>query len=285
LKNQLLCVAAVFAVHSPALKAQDSRPTFEVASIKECKYTDRPPPSTNSPGRLSLACWPLWRLIADAYGVFATGKVDPMDFIPPRLEGPDWINSTRFSIDAKAEGPQSPAMMMGPMMQTLLESRFELKLRREIREVPAYIMTVAKGGSKLQPTQEGACTHVDPLDFAQSLKVAPGGKPWCVLPVIVRTSQSSVYDVRGVNLDAFFKIVYPGRPVIDRTGLTGPFDIHLELQNTVPSAAPPDGGAATAPPDTSLVAAIGKQLGLRLDPGKGPHEFLVIDHVEKPTGN
>lgn len=66
-----------------------------------------------------------------------------------------------------------------------------------------------------------------------------------------------------------------GRPVPDRTGLTG---------TTCPNAPLPDGGAS-APPDLSIVPAIRKQLGLQLDPGKGPREFLVIDHVKRPSGN
>ena len=268
---------------APILLAQE-RPTFEVASIKECKDGDQAPPSTSSPGRLSLSCWPLSRLISNAYGVFAGGKYDPMDFVPFPVEGPGWINSAKYSIDAKAETPASAAVMRGPMMQALLEERFQLKLRREVREVPVYYMTVAKDGLKVQPTREGACNPVDPTDLARSYDAPLDGKPWCSLPRITRTEQSSVYDVPGVRLDVFFKLVNPRRPVIDRTGLTGAYDVRLEVESRVPAPPAPE-GAASEPPGTSIVMAIRKQLGLELTPGKGPHEFLVVDRVERPSAN
>jgi uncharacterized protein (TIGR03435 family) len=223
-------------------------------------------------------------LISDAYGVFPLGKDDPGDFIPPPIEGPAWINRAEYSIDAKTETPQSAAMMLGPMMQALLEDRFQLKLRREIREVPVYFMSIAKDGLKVEATKEGTCNSVDPTDLAQSFKAISGGKPWCNLPKIARTGEKNVYDVAGVRLGVFFnKIMIPGRPVIDQTGLTGAYDIHLELENLVGSNAPI--GAASDPPGTSIAVAIRKQLGLQLDPGKGPHEFLVVDHVKRPSGN
>ncbi len=159
MKRYLLVMAGVWCF--PALHAQ---PKFEVVSIKECKARDPAPPSNSSPGRLSLGCWPLWRLIAEAYDTYASGKVDPLKLLFPRpLEAaPSWIDSARYTIDAKAESPQSGAMMRGPMMQALLEDRFRLKIHRETREVSGYLMTVAKGGLK---------------DFSQSGKPDPSGKP------------------------------------------------------------------------------------------------------------
>lgn len=286
MKYPLLAIALVRFAGTLSLCAQDAprQPGFEVASIKECKSTDNAPPSSNSPVRLSLGCWPLWRLISTAYGVFAKGTFDPTDSVPPRIDGPAWINSTRYTIDAKAENPTSPAMMRGPMMQSLLEDRFQLKLRREIREVPVYFMTVAKGGLKAPATKEGSCSLPDPTDLTRSYAEGDGPKPWCTLPRIERGVEKDVYDVPGVRLDVFFKLVVPGRPVIDRTGETGLFDIHLELENVVPTAQPGD-GAAPDPRGAVILAAIRKQLGLELTPGKGPHEFFVVDHVARPSAN
>jgi uncharacterized protein (TIGR03435 family) len=279
-KNRLLCVAVL--AYAPAVKAQDPRPKFELASIKECKNTDRPPPSTNSPGRLSLSCWQLKRLILQAYEVFADGKVDPLNPYLPTLpmEGdPAWVSSTSYSIDAKAETPQSPAMMMGPMMQTLLEERFQLKLHHETRDGPVYFMTVAKGGLRLQPSKEGSCIHIDPTDFAQP-PLPPGGNP-CALTRGSRNGPMVVTDIYGVTLDVFARIMHPGgRHVIDRTGVTGTFDIHLEREPASPS---PDGGASD--PGIPEIAAMREQLGLRLDPGRGPSEFLIVDRIERPSGN
>ena len=74
-----------------------------------------------------------------------------------------------------------------------------------------------------------------------------------------------------------------GRRVINRTGLTGPFEIHVEFEYEAANSYPPDDAARE--PGSSFIVAIRKQLGLRLDPGKGPREFLVIDHVERPSEN
>lgn len=172
-------------------------------------------------------------------------------------------------------------------MQALLEDRFQLKTHRETREVSAYIMTVAQGGPKLHPTEEGSCNHVDPTDLTQSLNAPPGGRPWCLIPTVRRTESITVFDVHGMTLDVFCKLLLPGGlPVIDRTGLTEAFDIHLEWEPDAANSPAPDNGTASDPsPHTSVIVAMRRQLGLRLDHGKGPHEFLVIDHVEKPSRN
>lgn len=95
-----------------------------------------------------------------------------------------------------------------------------------------------------------------------------------------------VWDVRGMSLDVFSKLIHPdGRRVINRTGLTGTFDIHLEWETNDPSSASSDSGAASEPVGRPLIAAIREQLGLQFDRGKGPQEFLIIDRVEKPSEN
>src|SRR5579872_3143675 len=100
-----------------------SQPKFEVVSIKECADRSTPPPSTSSPGRVSLGCWPMWRLIGEAYDTFVTGAVDRLKQPVPQPPegGPNWIGSARYTIDAKVESPQTGAMMRGPMMQAVLE--------------------------------------------------------------------------------------------------------------------------------------------------------------------
>lgn len=145
MRKDLLRVALVFAAFSiaraqdpaPAPSASPARPKFEVVSIRECVGKVQPPSPISSPGKLRLGCWPLWRLISDAYDTFADGKVDllkpPM---PIPLEGaPNWTSSALYTIDAQADGPQSPAMMRGPMMQALLEDRFHVGVHRETREI------------------------------------------------------------------------------------------------------------------------------------------------------
>jgi len=226
----------------------------------------------------------MWRLINDAYEMFARGKVDPLKFpIPLPLEGaPAWVRSARYSIAAETEAAQSGAMMRGPMMQVVLEDRFQLKIHRETREVPAYLMTVAKGGLKIKPTEEGSCNPVDLTDFTAFSKISPDGKPWCLNQRMTRNGALMVMDVHGMTLDDFARLLHPdgpeGRPVINRTGLAQPFDIHMEWeQNSNPASHDDERGSA--------IEAIHSQLGLRLDPGRGPRNFLVIDRIEKPSGN
>jgi uncharacterized protein (TIGR03435 family) len=291
-RKDLLYVAAVFAGFSiaraqdlaPAQSASPAKPKFEVASIKECRPTDPHFPSTSSPGRLSLSCWSLSRLIADAYETFADGKVDPGKLLVAMpLEGtPDWVNSARYTIDAKAENPQSGAMMRGPMMQALLEDRFQVRVHRETREISGYVMTVDKGGLKLNHTLEGSCDRIDPTDLGQSPKAMP-----CNAPRVTRNGPLMVFDVRGVGLDVLARLLHPdGRPVIDRTGRTGAFDIHLEWESDAANSPDADSGVASDPsPHASQIEAMRRQLGLRLDPGKGTRELLIIDRVEKPSAN
>jgi uncharacterized protein (TIGR03435 family) len=292
MKKDSLCVAAVFAAFSiaraqdltPAQSAPPPRPKFEAASIRECAGNVQSPPDISSSGRLRLGCWPLARLISDAYEIFATGEVDPLKplYAPPPEGTPDWVNSTRYTIDAIAEGSQSGAMMRGPMMQALLEDRFQVKVHQETREISGYLMTVDKGGPKLKLTHEDSCDRIDPTDLDQSPPTNP-----CNVPRVSRSGPLTVLDMRGVSLDVFARFLRPdGRPVIDRTGMTGAFDIHLEWEAAAANSPDPDSGAEGVPsPHPSMIEVMRRQLGLRLDIGKGTRELLVIDHVEKPSAN
>jgi uncharacterized protein (TIGR03435 family) len=265
-KLLLIISIALLPTSSTMSQGRSPTPKFGVTSVKECKSGDAVPPSSSSPGRLSLGCWNPRTAIQQAYDVFASGKADPLNPTIPLMpiEGlPAWVDSARYSIDAMTEHPQSAAMMRGPMMQALLEDRFHLKAHRESRPGSVYLMTVAKGGLKLKPTKDGSCL---PFDFSEAFK-----------PV-------TVLDILGVRLSTFAKLLHPdGNPVIDRTGLTGAFDIHLEWGQDQPD---PAGGAAIDPaPPTSAIIATREQLGLELSPAKGTREVLVVDHLERPSGN
>lgn len=191
-----------------------------------------------------------------------------------------------YRIEAKADGRSSSEMMHGPMLQTLLEDRFKLKIRREIKEGPMYALTLGKGSFKLKPFQEGSCIQM-PLTF--SLPSLPTGQRYCKVLVSFRPS----IDAEGSTLTEFAKSLnlVVDRPVIDKTGITGRFDIHLEfahdeatpgLRGLVPGT---PAAAASDPVGPTIFTAIQEQLGLKLTPAKGPVEFLVIDHVERPSEN
>jgi uncharacterized protein (TIGR03435 family) len=287
---------AIRAQTSPVQSSQSARPRFEVASIKSCKSDTAPAfvgggsRSTGSPGRLVLNCETVTILIQRAYLIYRDGhpNSDPF-FLVPISGGPGWVDSDRYTIDAKAEGSQSQAMMMGPMLQALLEDRFRLKIHREKREVPVYALTVAKGGPKLQATKEASCIPFDPAQ--PPAPPARGQRSSCGVIAPDTNGGLVTYGQTMAGLCLSFSGLF-GRPVIDRTGLAGAFDIHLELSPRDLIPVPPGPQVQTDPTATapmsdplSSVRFALQKLGLQLESTKGPGEALVIDHVEKPSEN
>jgi uncharacterized protein (TIGR03435 family) len=231
-----------------------------------------------SPGRLSISCSTVMDLVQQAYVTFANGRRHPPE-LRPIEGGPAWINSDRYTIDAKAASPQSQEMMKGPMLQALLEERFALKIHADIREVPVYSLVVRKGGPRLQRAKDGDCV---PFDFVTPLE--PGQKP-CGVPMTGVKGPNLTTEMVG-SLVEFSKVLGAtlDRPVIDRTGVAGVYDFRLEyaIDGATPGVRP---ASSDDPAGASIFAAIREQLALKLEPGKGPGEFLVIDHVERPTQN
>jgi len=296
----VLAVCGVMLVpQSPAQSAPATTPKFEVASIRKgcpgSEGANGPPASWMDhriPGRLSF-CAILVNLIDSAYYHYAGGHLNPSPIRPPHIGDPSWFESDKYMLNAKAEGNASQEMMRGPMLQALLEERFKLKVHWEAKEVPVYNLTVAKGGPKLQQFKEGSCFLMDPR---QGPPATPNPGPWCSNR-ISRKGSTAVVDWRGLSLDLFARQVLIGvvdRPVIDKTGIAGKFTFHLEFSPDQATPALLPGGAldnGQAGPATDPVggrtvfSAIQEQLGLKLVPAKGPRDFLVIDHVERPSEN
>jgi uncharacterized protein (TIGR03435 family) len=224
-------------------------------------------------------------LIQAAYVIFANGHTISSPMHVPISGGPAWINSDRYDVNAKPDGPQSEEMMNGRMMQALLEDRFKLQIHRETREVPIYALTAAKGGIKLKPFQEGSCTPIDFTKLTMSaLDSRVPGVNYC-RNVGRRKGGIEIYDAQGTSLDEFCLLQFGrmDRPVVNKTGIMGLFDIHLEF---APGATDPDGADAPSDPaGPSIFTALQQQLGLKLEPAKGPGKSIVIDHIEKPSGN
>jgi bla regulator protein BlaR1 len=279
-------------LNAPAMRAQDARaaaPKFEVVSIKPCQLPPQrpgdmyPPRGNSSPGRLSTGCFPL----LDEHGMgliraYASNPFTPID------GGPSWIHSAFYEINARAEGSPSVRMMRGPMMQVLLEEHFHLKIHHQTIEGPVYFLSVARGGPKLHPFAEGSCV---PYSYEKPTPLQPG-QEYC-RSNISALSPASV-ELQGGTLDEFSKLLRPvlDRPVFDKTGISGRFDLRVEFsrEGTKMAAEPfltgeglPHASDPTGPP--SIFTALQGQLGLRLEPGKGPVETLVIDRIERPTGN
>jgi uncharacterized protein (TIGR03435 family) len=263
---------------------------YDVASIK--RFTPGGPlilngfhPFVETPDGLVVRTATVKMLILRAYGVDAYQMTG----------GPDWLNSERYDIDAKFDGTTADELQKlstndrilarQRMLQTILSERFNLTIHRETKELQVYSLIVAKNGPKLKEVK---------LDDVDPSKPKTGPAPGSAQ----MTSGAAGGQMRGfasslANLTVMLTN-YLHRPVIDRTGLTGIYDYTLRwtsddgqtqssssIQRGPPSGLPstdPSGGA-------SLLTAIQEQLGLKLESAKGPIELIVIDHVERPSGN
>ena len=191
--------------------------------------------------------------------------------------GPDWINNTRYVIQAKPPDSLRDAMKtMTPgertkenrlMMQSLLADRFQLKAHFETREMPVHELVPAKGGPKLKE---------NPDSTKGRIAVGAG---------VIRGTAAPIHNF----IDALESVSdIGGRAVIDKTGLTGTYDLSLKW-TALQRAAAPGGDGGTAPfsdaEGASLFTAMEEQLGLKLVPAKEPGQVLVIDHIEHPSEN
>jgi len=313
-KRVVLAVVGIAALALPvivgilnetAIRAQSSAGTlkFEVASIKPCgkdtgpskQKGNAPARASVSPGSLNTGCdilasdkvGPPVGLIQRAYGRLGIGRVS-LGSAPPVTGGPAWIYSDLYSINAKAGGNASEALMAGPMLQALLQDRFKLQLHRASKEIPVYALTAAKNGSKLLPFKEGSCIAVD---FTKPpIPPPPPGQKNCDAVVGGRKGSNTKLEAQAITLDYFSKLLslVLDRPVIDKTGISGKFDFHLSylVDETTPGAFGPEfSQPSDETPAASIFTVLQEQLGLKLEPAKGSREFLVIDHVERPTEN
>jgi len=277
----LLPFAALVRAQTP-----DGKLKFEVASVRENKADDGKMMIGIQPGgRFNVVNLPLWDLIRQAYAVQRTQLVG----------APDWAETARYDIVAKAEGdiqgtpPGGPAGPLNFMLQDLLEDRFKLRAHRETREMAIYALTLARADGKL-----GDGLRASTVDCAAMRgrggrmgpppgPPQPGERPQCGMRIAPNQVMAG-----GASLTQLTQMLsqFTQRIVIDRTGLKGSFDIDLTFTpERMPQGPPPPG----APPLTidpngpSLFTALQEQLGLKLESERAPVEVLVIDHVERPT--
>jgi uncharacterized protein (TIGR03435 family) len=277
-----------------AQPAPVATPKFEVVSVKPCKEVPagRSGGGGQSPGTLHVNCETVKNLIRDAYDLLANGRmwkglISPNSRTVPIEGGPGWIDSERYYIDAKAEGPQTEAVMRGPMMRALLEERLKLKIRREIRQGPVYELRVAQGGPKLETVEPGSCIPLEGFDWRT---LAPGQKRPLVCDTAMVQSGKLAFLAMSVA-DFCQNLTWDAldRPVIDKTGIAGKFTFRIEF---APDEATPffrsaglDTAATAEPAGPSIFAALREQLGLKLERATGPVEILVVEHVERPSEN
>jgi len=191
-------------------------------------------------------------------------------------EGSLW----HYELEAKAENPSSATKEeLRQMLQTLIINRFKLKAHRYTEETPGYVLLVGKNGVKFKET-----SGEEEIPRPQAQGTFVPGVPGQLLPLLIKGKF-------GLRTFARFLSGGPtqGLPVVDKTDLAGIYDISLTLHQVLGNPGPRGGGANIPPQDMwdpPLAKALEAQLGLRLESaGKVPVEYLVVDHVEKPSEN
>lgn len=256
-----LRVTSVAILSAIAALAWAEHAAFEVVSVK-LTNPDNPRITLNfAPGELQIIGKTLRQIMEGAYDL-RTFQI---------IGGPAWLNGERYDISAKNDaswkelGREERSARMRQALQTVLADRFHVKFHRKTRELPEYTLVASKGGSKLKEADGG---------------VGNGISMTCGVMKGTRTTMSNLVMVLSRQM---------GRPVLDRTGLSGRCDFELVYE--------PDGGCGSHQSDgitsnsdilverPSIFTALQERLGLKLQAIKGPVEVIVIDSVEKPEPN
>jgi bla regulator protein BlaR1 len=281
-RKLLLAVAGVGAVsgpivfgifNSPQSRAQTPEPAgprsgFEVASVKPSAPSDlRGSTFQFTPdGGLRVTNGTLKGIIETAYDVrqFQISG------------GPGWLNTERYDILAKSasdgNGDQVESIKETRIrLQWLLAQRFQLKVHRDTKELPVYVLALGKKGSKLIEAEAPS---------------APGSS---ATGIQARCGQMVGTSASMVNLAVYLSRQLD-RSVLDRTGLSGKYNFQLEwTPDAGPCSAPSNGGspgaAISSPDGASIFTALQEQLGLKLEATKGPVDIIVVDRAEKADAN
>jgi bla regulator protein BlaR1 len=282
-RKLLLAVVASIAVLVPVMlgfahtteifaqtKVQDAAgadvPEFEAATIKPNKAgSNRRSFMYNQTG-MSMEGVPVQMMLQDTFNV-----------TEDRILGvPNWVKTDRFDVEAKVPSADTPKIdhltieQRRFMLQSLLAERFNLKYHHETKELPVYTLVIAKGGLKLKPNPAG-------VDHEQSG---------------IRSNGRGDFEGMNANMNVLCHVLSEqpelSHTIIDKTGLTGSFDFHLQWTPSDSSPAGPDGNSTSSEPDSnkpSLFTALQEQLGLKLESQKGPVDVIVIDHIDRPSPN
>ena len=265
------------------LHATGPRPSFQVATIKPSGAGEtRASMGFSAGGRgFTTVNATIRDLIQEAYNVKSAEQI---------AGASGWMTTDKFDIEARMDDPQVEAMAKLPiekrieqvrlMLQSLLEERFALKLGESTRQETFFTLIAAKGGPKLKPTEmvptgpNGEPAH--PVNGPRLLRKGPGKLEATAASMPMLTDTLS--RLHELGAEGGFTV---GELIVDKTGLTGAYDWTL---NWTPDTIA-QGGDAGDVGGPSLFTALQEQLGLKLEKTKAPVEVLVIEHVERPTGN
>lgn len=261
----LVCAGSILGAQSPS---------FDVASVK--RNTSGEPqsvPPIQPGGRLTLTNRTLRSLIQFAYSL-PDAPLQEYEI----AGGPDWADRDRFDVLAKMEGTPAPgretAERVRLMFRTLLADRFQLQMRRELRELPVYTLELVRSdarlGSGLRRRIEPNCDWFVP---GRGMSDPNGSAPLCGY---LRGGRGTLTyrGVTMVRLASGLSAAKLDRIVVDRTGLSGLFDVDLTWN------VEPAGAASSDAP--SIFTALQEQLGLKLEPKRAPVELWVIESAQPP---
>jgi uncharacterized protein (TIGR03435 family) len=247
-------------------------PAFAVVSVRPNKLNDGRWRVRFTSDGFSARGMTLGQLLREAYGIFEDDRI---------TGAPKWVNSERYDIEAKVDDADvSRLENLGRdqrlrMVQALLADRFKLKAHREFQDRPIYALVVAKKGPRLQESKHE--------EENRGKMKGMGG--------VVTRSRPGQLTVEWDTMAGFAQLLTQqlDRKVVDKTGLTGRYDLKLDWtpeDRAAPIGSGPNG--TTGVPDSSspsIFTAVQEQLGLKLEPQTGPVEILVIDSVEMPSAN
>ena len=279
----VMVIACIGGVKLVSAQSPDASARFEVVSVRPNASPAARPNVDPTPGRFTATAVTPRELIGMAYAV--PGSIRPI------IGGPDWIDTDRFDIVATG-GPTDPSIRPAPgavspregaalntmqaMLQQLLRDRFGLSVRSEQRDRPIYSLIRTRTnqlGVQLRHV-DGDCAKEAAVE-ANTAGAACGGFRFLGRGHLV---------ARAVTIRMLVSILANlpdvGRIVQDRTALSGEFDLELSWTPAAASREQPDTSQSVAP---SLFTALDEQLGLKLEPSRGPVEVLVIDSVARPT--
>lgn len=254
-------IGAAFTLVVPFSAAQSAHgPQFDVASVKLQPYT--------TPGKVGIFVGgdtldavhvSVFSLVTFAYDL----RDVQLSGGPPWIRSGVLVNSELYQVMAKAAGdPPPPLDVFRQMLQALLADRFKLQVHHVQKNLPIYNLVVNKGGPKLRESSPDS-----KFNF-----VASGiGR----LGVKIVATHMTMQELIDHQLSG-----YTDRPIFDKTGLTAPYDFTLQFMVEAPPGQQADPNELPA-----LVTAVQEQVGLKLEPDVGPFDTVVIDHVERPTGN
>ena len=231
--------------------AADAHPSFEVATIKPADPNELKGNFFIGGHRIVIENQSVNSLMVFAYAIHQQQIVD----------GPAWLDTRKYDIvgQADVEGVANLRQIQ-EMLQKLLETRFNLKFHREKRDLAIYAITVGKGGPRMAKSQ----------DTANGLPTQSGSGS--AFQQARKFTNNSMSDF-ALGMQAFLE-----RPVVDKTGLAGRYNFILkwtpdESNTNAPDAAP------------GIFTAVQEQLGLKLEPAKGPTDVLMIDHIDERSEN